>query len=98
MKKALNMSPALAGKRIFNEAAVKHNGISSFNGTSTVLDISCLKQTPRQVSEQIIDMHNIIIYFRLNPFIISMSSIMFIFTKTKYKNIKVIRSRIIFFI
>ena len=92
------MSPALAGKTIFNDAAVKHNDTSSFNGTSTVFDISCLKQIPLQVSDKIIEMLRRKIYFKSNFFIISKSSIKSIFTKTKYKNIIVIINKTILFI
>lgn len=98
IKKALNISPALAGRRIFSDADVRHNGISRLNGTFTVLEINCLKHIPLQANEHIIEMLKNIIYFKLNSFIIVKSSLRSIFTKTKYKNITVINNKIIFFI
>ena len=92
------MSPALAGKTIFNDAAVKHNGTSSFNGTSTVLDISCLKQIPLQARELIIEMLKNIIYFMSNSLMFFINSFISKLTKTKYKKIKVINNKANFFI
>ena len=92
------MSPALAGSRIFREAEVKHNGTSSFNGTSTVFDISCLKQIPLQAREHIIEMLKNIIYFISNSFMLFISSFISKLTKTKYRKTKVMSNKTNFFI
>ena len=96
-KKALKISPALAGRKIFKQDEVKHKGTISLKRSLAVFDIRKVNVKPLNDWEIITDSINKKKYFILKSFIMLINSFKSRFTKTKYRNKNVIKRRIIFF-